>query len=166
MTLLKVIFCIFIASFLIVCCSNDDEPTSAKEYELIDERLWYYFEEFEKAGESRGIDIDYTANRIVAVIEEIETAHVGGQCVHPVPGSNRIVIDEAFFINTNDILLKELVIFHEIGHCLLARDHRDDFYQNGICKSLMRTGTGECLDNYKESTRKTYLDEMFDPDAF
>ena len=153
---------------ILICssCASDEATPELKEYQNVDERLWSYFQDFEEAGEKRGFEVNYQENRIVALIEEIETNHIGGQCLQPPSGSKRIIIDEDFFINTEDELIKELVIFHEIGHCLLGRDHRDDSFQNGICKSIMRTGTGECLDNYKANTRERYLDEMFDPDAF
>lgn len=165
---------LFLLSFLIIGfsfnCSNDDSGNEAstppKEYRNVQEPLWPYFEQFEKAGLERGIEIDFQEKNIVALIEEIEVEEIGGKCTHPVPGSNRIIINESFFLNTDDESLKELVIFHELGHCYLGRDHRDESFQNGACKSIMRSGLGNCLDNYKSSTKERYLDELFDPDSF
>jgi hypothetical protein len=34
---------------------------------------------------------------------------------------------------------KKAVLFHELGHCLLGRDHNDDKYKDGCPKSFMST---------------------------
>jgi len=70
------------------------------------------------------------------------------------------VIDKAFFNQTSE-LLKEMVIFHELGHCVLFRGHREATYSNGTCASIMRSGVEGCRDNYRASTRAAYLDELF-----
>ncbi len=58
---------------------------------------------------------------------------------------------------------REFVVFHELGHCDLGRDHRDEAFDNGVCVSIMRSGLGDCRDYYHPRTREGYLDELFDP---
>jgi len=63
-------------------------------------------------------------------------------------------------------LIKELIVFHELGHCFLQRGHREDALPNGACVSIMRSGIEDCLDNYTSETRSFYIDELFDPGSF
>ena len=34
---------------------------------------------------------------------------------------------------------KKILVFHELGHCVFDRDHRDDVYPDGCPKSIMAT---------------------------
>lgn len=72
-------------------------------------------------------------------------------------------MDETFWNTTSD-RGKEFVVFHELGHCFLLRNHLEDTFLGGTCTSIMRSGTGSCRDNYGRLTRETYLDELFDED--
>ena len=68
----------------------------------------------------------------------------------------------------------ETLIFHELGHCLLGRDHVTDTLPNGDPKSLMVPGdltvfapcryvfgdADDCNNTYK---RAYYIAELFDP---
>ena len=60
------------------------------------------------------------------------------------------------------VVLGIMIFFHELGHCVLFRGHREDVNQNGSCVSIMRSGIEECWDNYRSTTREIYLDELFD----
>lgn len=157
---------LFLFFLMILTYSCSDDEVIIKEFPNADERLWPYFENFEKEAAERGIIADINARGIVGTLERIDSDHIAGKCQHPTPEENILIIDLPFFVNTADDRLKEFVIFHELGHCYLGRDHREDSYQNGLCISIMRSGVGECIDNYNQNTRKIYLDELFDPDSF
>ena len=129
----------------------------------VDERLWPYFQRFEEAGIERGFDVDLVASRITGVIEDLDGEHVAGQCTtfgNFRPG--RITLDAEFWNRSSD-LFKEFIIFHELGHCYLDRDHREDAFSNGRCVSIMRSGTLDCRDNYNVATRESYINELFEP---
>ncbi len=131
----------------------------------VDERLWSYFERFETEGQARGFDVDLVASRISGVIEDLDGEHIAGQCTtfgNFRPGS--VTIDSEFWEASND-LFKEFIIFHELGHCYLDRDHREDAFSNGRCVSIMRSGTLDCRDNYNVATRAAYISELFEPSA-
>jgi len=133
----------------------------------VDERLHGFFETFEKEAAARGLEIDLNEAILTANIREIEGDGVAGQCSRPINSlDNDIVIDETFLNSNASNLLKELVIFHELGHCFLQREHREDEYPSGACISIMRSGVDGCRDNYTSSFRSVYIDELFDPDAF
>ena len=131
-------------------------------YPGVDEALWVYFDRYEREGVLRGVTIDLRQAEITGVIEEIDGEGVAGQCTYGSHRSNHVQIDETFW-NRAPELLREFVVFHELGHCDLARDHREATNPDGTCQSIMASGTGDCRDNYRFNTRESYLDELFDP---
>ena len=142
-----------------------EEEVTMKSYANVDAALWPFFEAFEKEGEARGINVDLSLSLITGDIEEIAEQHVAGQCTYSSNHPNHVTIDLEFWENASD-LFKEFIIFHELGHCYLARDHREDANANGTCKSLMRSGVEDCRDNYNVNTRDRYIDELFNPGDF
>ena len=140
------------------------EP-EARTFPGVDERLWPYFERFEIEGQARGLEIDLVASGISGVIEDLDGEHIAGQCTTFGgfrPG--RVTMDLEFW-NASSDLFKEFIIFHELGHCYLDRDHREDAFSNGRCASIMRSGTLGCRDNYNLATRAAYIDELFEPNS-
>jgi len=135
-------------------------PTT--EYTEVDEALWSYFEAFEEEGKARGLDVNLTRSGISAEILEIDEDGVAGQCRYhsnmQIP--REITIDQTFW-NRSNVDLREMIIFHELGHCYLNRGHREDAHENGRCVSIMRSGLGDCFDFYNGITREQYLDELF-----
>ena len=143
---------------------NDLTPAEpeVRVFPNVDERLWDYFERFEIEAAERGINIDLVTRRITGEISDLEEEHVAGQCTtfgNFRPG--RVTVDVEFWNATND-LFKEFIVFHELGHCVLDRGHREATLSNGRCASIMRSGTLDCRDNYNLATRAAYVDELFD----
>ncbi len=137
----------------------DEEVTS---YPGVDPLLWEYYERFEEEALERGIEIDLKANNITGVIENIGEDDVAGQCSFNPTRPNHVTIDLGFWTNAGN-QAREFVVFHELGHCELLREHREATHPNGTCQSIMRSGLGTCRDNYNVRTREEYLDELFDP---
>ena len=82
----------------------------------------------------------------------------------------RIEIDKSYWKAIGEYsggdLQREHLIFHEMGHGILDRDHENGFLPNGDWKSLMCGG--ERVDgkswniNYADERRTYYLQELFD----
>lgn len=158
---------LFLLSILILqSCQKDQaiilptEPVQ-KQFLNVDQALWTFYENFELAGKERGLDIDLSASEITGAIADIAEDHVAGQCTYGtfIPGD--VVIDSDFWNNAS-YYLKEMVVFHELGHCFLHRDHIEEELGNGACASIMRSGINGCFDNYNSQTRAYYLDELFE----
>ena len=170
---MKPIICLFILSsvslFFFQACKKDNVITESlpedndKSYINVPEALWDYFHRFEDEAQERGFQIDLNALNISAEIIEIDEDGVAGSCSYGTNHPNHIIIDLTFWNQTSD-LFKEMIIFHELGHCSLFRGHREDSYSDGTCVSIMRSGLGDCLDNYRVITREKYLDELFEED--
>ena len=158
--------------FLFACNQNDNLTTVVAEpvgqttaYEGVDEALWPYFESFEKEAEQRGLEVNLREANITGVIEKLPGDGVAGQCSYSSHQPNHVTIDQEYW-NSAGTLGREFVVFHELGHCRLARDHREGVRTDGSCVSLMRSGLEACRDNYNRVTRSGYLDELFDPAFF
>ena len=58
---------------------------------------------------------------------------------------------------------KEIVVFHELGHAILARGHRDDVLPDGTRASIMYSGNIRSLySEVRQNRRQYYVDELFD----
>jgi len=131
-------------------------------YPGVDEELWPWFELFESEAAERGVSINLVQMGITGVIEEIEEDNIAGRCNFNRGIPNHVMVDESFWQNTSN-LGRQFIVFHELGHCSLFRDHREDADQFGICLSIMRSGLGDCRDNFSPRNRSEYLNELFDP---
>jgi hypothetical protein len=127
---------------------------------FVDPSLQEYFDRFVVEGAARGVTVDYTASRISGYLKIITQPNVIGQCAHSDSKPNTVIIDKIYWSTASD-LEKEFVVFHELGHCVLNREHLDDADSQGNCISIMTSGTGTCHINYTLATRSALLDELF-----
>ena len=159
---------IFGAFMFFTSCVEDEEITESSETEFlpigefpgVDPALWSHFSNFEAEAAIRGLDIDLYLANITGEISEIDEEHVAGQCTYSNQAPNAVTIDKTFWDQSNE-LFREFVVFHELGHCFLGRGHEEGVNADGTCRSLMRSGVEDCRDNYRTTTRKAYLDELF-----
>lgn len=92
-----------------------------------------------------------------------------GTCIKYELSNGEIVTREIFikenYWNNVDEIAQQYLIFHELGHCILDRDHFDDFFitsdNKKIYVSIMSTYvSGEMLENY-ENYYDGYMQELF-----
>ena len=153
-----------LAGFGLVSCQveldhffgNQNEGT----YPDVDEALWPYFQRFEAEAAARGLTVDLADAYITGHISDIPTNQVIGQCSYSTNDPHRVTIDKPFWDQASD-LAREFVVFHELGHCYLARVHDESMDARGICLSIMRSGTGACRDLYNAGTRGGLIQELF-----
>ena len=154
MTRILFIFLIMASvSTLIYSCSKDDVVET-------DAELVPYFELFANEAAKRGFVVDYSAERIEGLLQDIPNTTVQGQCFHNENIPNKVVIDIDYWNNASK-LDKEFIIYHELGHCFLNRDHLDDANVDGSCISIMHSNPGACFFDLKSDNRDLYLDELF-----
>lgn len=153
--------------FLFASC-QPEEPVellsvSGRQFPRVDKKLWPYFERFELEAAARGVEVDLVLAGIRGDIKELTQEHVAGQCSYGAAIDEHITIDRSFWNDPGfSEYTREMVVFHELGHCYLFRGHREDEHPDGSCVSIMRSGAGDCFDNYHSVTRAGYLDELFD----
>ncbi|NND34243.1 MAG: hypothetical protein HKN76_16775 [Saprospiraceae bacterium] len=137
-----------------------EEPATPR-YPNVAEALWDHFEEFESEAAERGIAINLARENLTAVFKDIAEDHVAGQCSYSYARPRTITIDSPFW-NRSTYLGREMIVFHELGHCVLNRDHDEGTFPSGLCRSIMRSGTCCCRDAYTSQNRAYYLDELFE----
>jgi hypothetical protein len=123
-----------------------------------------YLDLFEQEAAKRGRNIRID-NLIVEFEEDLRGGEAAGLCTFasetsPTP---HIRLDTTSYNWQNNPSHREILVFHELGHCILNRLHRDDELPNGNFSSIMRS-TGEQLygGNLNAFKREYYLDELFD----
>ncbi len=119
-----------------------------------------YFDIFKEEAELRGFAVDYEAERIEGLLQQIPNSNVQGQCFHNTSKPKKVVIDVDYWNNANESQ-KEFIIFHELGHCFLDRDHLDESDSSGNCLSIMHSSPQVCRFSLTPANRKSYLDELF-----
>ena len=158
---------VLFVSLFFLSCDNDEvaEVVEPVTFANVDAELVPFFEKFQEEAAVRGISVDLPTADIEGVIEEIDEQHVAGQCSYRGFSNPRLVTVDATFWRRSSNLFKEFIVFHELGHCYLNRGHVESAFPNGVCRSIMRSGVGDCLDNYNNNTRAFYIDELFEPEA-
>jgi hypothetical protein len=148
---------VLLGALSLLGCSKNviDDPGLAG----IATELQPYFSRFQDEGAERGIIVDFQAAGISAHIEDIEEEGVLGLCSWTDIAEKEIVIDEPFWRTAGEGW-REYVVFHELGHGFLLRDHLDNAHGDGTCVSIMYSGLGGCNEIYPVN-REVYLDELF-----
>jgi len=148
-------------------CGEEDKPA----YLDAEVPLDVYVSRFKDDAISIGRDIKYPDLAVkFGKTKDDQNKNRIGYCTHMGPLA-LIVIDEEFFNNSDD-LTREALVYHEMGHCVLGRNHRED------CRTTLTnilTGMGYILScpypesimypslpakAYKEN-REFYVQELF-----
>lgn len=151
---LELFFIISISLLFYTCKKNTEEICI---YPNVDEPLHKYFKKFEEEGKKRGVKVDLIKSKVYGSLTKIHANSIVGICDN---NKTRVFIDKDFWDRSSD-LSKELIIFHELGHCYLKLPHKTNTSNDGVCQSIMRPGNGNCLDFYTSKTREKMIDELF-----
>lgn len=162
---------LFACAIWLLSCSDDTKFVPI--YDVPAE--WQPFiERFEQEATARGVTLDIT--NIVIQYDGALDESLCGQC-------NSLSMDKRVqkIISINPTAVcwfteeaKEAFIFHELGHCILGREHDPSLLPNDSPKSIMTPnnliiyvgcqypidGDNTCDHRYR---RTYYLDELFDP---
>ena len=153
-------FILLLSVLFFVSCDKEEDFVDPDGYEGVDSRLWYFLDAFEQEAKSRGISVDLRASGLTGRIANIDGLRVAGGCNFHGSAPNEIILDTTFW-STLSFMQREMIVFHELGHCVLYREHREGAGVAGLCISIMRSGLESCQDGYSETTREAYLDELF-----
>jgi hypothetical protein len=126
----------------------------------IESALLIHFTNFEAEAVAHGLDIDIFSLDINGYIQNIETRGTLGQCKSYSDGSQQIVVDEQYW-NRISNSEREYLVFHELGHCILEREHNDERDENGNCISIMQSGNNGCKSVYNDNYKAQLLNELF-----
>tara|TARA_R110002050_G_scaffold241508_2_gene377879 strand:+ start:3130 stop:4065 length:936 start_codon:yes stop_codon:yes gene_type:complete len=146
-------FFLIILLFILFGCSDDEFINS----ELNNPEFMSFYESFKNEANIRGVKTENS--QINFFLADIKNPNTAGLCY----SNGNIYIDKSFWFNSSKNE-KELLIYHELGHCVLNRNHKNLKSKSGECLSYLRGGEDnfECSFNlYSLFWRKYYLDELF-----
>jgi len=132
----------------------------------IDPAFTDYLLRFENEAGGRGRTFNLTDNGLIIEFAALKNGTAGlTHYENPI----RIEIDRDYWTAISKTagadMMKEDLIFHELGHGLLKRKHLNTTLENGDWKSIMCGGTKvngrEWNINYKGIRRAYYVDELF-----
>lgn len=140
--------------------------TNPHEY-IVGEEFTQYVKQFELEAKLRGKTIDLESAGLIVEFADLKD-NEAGLCHYEKP--IRIEIDKTYWnaisASVNAGLMKEELMFHELGHGVLGRAHLNTLLENGDWKSLMcggdKLGTRPWNINYHGVRRTYYIDELFD----
>ena len=164
---------------ILVLCSCEDDPFPEPVERVIPKLVRPYVDQFVLEAEKRGVALDtsklsFGFDRDLTVSLAGDQKTVVGSCSR----SENLHLVNIDTLNAlwllSGYLGKEEIVFHELGHCLLNRAHRDDKLVSGDFASIMRTVgllqygdlnnfTGIFLQptGIKAHRRDYYIDELF-----
>lgn len=137
----------------ISCGSDDDVPADVQ----------IYIDRFEEEANKRDLSFSTELEETKILLVEIISGGILGQCVREEENPNQVHLDRTYWEDENTSELnKEFLVFHELGHCILNRDHINNPDSDGVCESIMYNGNSSaCNLVYTEANREEMIDELF-----
>jgi hypothetical protein len=125
---------------------------------LVDNRVKNYVELFRREAFVRNIILSDGDMNVEIRFDKLKDG-IRGSCFLE---KNLIILDSVTWFK-RDSFDNEWVIYHELGHCILKKEHSNENLARGECKGLMSNHEGnQCFINFKSPAwRKWYFDELF-----
>lgn len=158
-TFKSICFFALLSCLFFSACKKEETSTV-----LIDPAFEEYVDRFFAEANKRGVDL--IKEDIQVNFEDLEDDRCGyGITVNSAIRTVGISDEPSCWEDFTEIQ-KETFMFHELGHAVLKRQHRDALLPNGMFKSIMRGGSAigiasDTYNDYKLATRSYYLDELF-----
>lgn len=156
---------VLLLTTLFFSCKKDKfEPITSAE-------LSPYIDDFIAEGASRGVTLSKEKLETF-LMDELTGDRASNFCGLGWSNFNRQntqrieILNSEFCWEERSNIERENLIFHELGHALLTRDHLDTTFPNRSPKSIMCSGTDGACSNFEvyydnEILKSYYLDELF-----
>ena len=148
---MKTRYFLFLLILLVACDKKHDDVTD-------DGDLWLYANRFYDESAARGFHLDPSELTIRFVDESEISPYSGFGTVDP----PLVRIVKTRWENFTPVQ-KEILMFHEIGHAVLRRQHTNEQLPNCDYKSMMMDGNQFIVYGEQSVKREYYVDELFDP---
>ncbi len=122
-----------------------------------------YIEKFEAHGRTYLKDANFKVGNIPINFLDPKETSVQGICTQYSDGSKEIIIRKEWWEQVSK-KYHESLIFHELGHCRLARDHRDEEYEDADKSAYKLSLMNGILvvPGVFEKSEEVYLRELFE----
>ncbi len=140
--------------FCLLCACNKEKT------QVIPEELEDYVHAFFRDARKHGNNIHIEDFDLIFDFVQLNNDSVSGRCN---ASNNRIEIDAALWERKSDDV-KTWLIYHELGHCILGREHYNGVFYNGECQSMMCSDfiSDNCSTNFfSDAWKAYYVQELF-----
>lgn len=139
-------------------CIQVEAPETNEAYRSIgiDDDFHTYVQRFEKIWGHQATSLSMF---FVEAYPEMKDKDVIGLCrwtTYP----RTISVLAPWWRHKTDDTYRELLIFHELGHCLLGLDHDETLDDNDVPTSIMYPQLGEVIESYRKD-KKAYINRLF-----
>lgn len=101
--------------------------TAVRQFSTTDTTFDTLVKEFEQVGKVQTGDADFEVGDIPVNFGDTENENYQGVCFEYTDGTKEVIIRQEWWDSVSDVYKRSL-LFHELGHCRLGRDHLDDTY--------------------------------------
>lgn len=117
--------------------------------------------QFEQAGKQYSGNTGFSAGHVPVNFGNTENESFEGVCFSYPDGTTEVIIKETWW-NSASQSLKESLLFHELGHCVLNREHDNETHDSGntTYKGSLMNSVIVSSGQYN-SHRSGYLTELF-----
>lgn len=123
----------------------------------VDGEFLVYLRRFEEEAVRRGIEVDVSSVSVGFIEKPIvsELGIVFGRC-----RDGRVEVVREFWESGSEAR-RESMLFHELGHCVLKRDHRGGWNRELHAPQSVMVPDTDLVSGYWGDHRDYYLDELF-----
>lgn len=122
-----------------------------------------YVEKFVAAGADRGFAIHPAKRGLIIEFDTLANHQLGRSRPNTYP---KVITLNQIIWQDLDTFQRKALLFHELGHCLLLRKHRNELLSRGECLSLLagKEENFQCSQNlYSKLWWDYYVAELFNP---
>ncbi|MBK26732.1 MAG: hypothetical protein CME70_22215 [Halobacteriovorax sp.] len=117
--------------------------------------------QFEQAGKQYSGNSEFTVGDVPVNFGDTENPSFEGVCFSYPDGRTEVIIRESWW-NSASQALRESLLFHELGHCVLGRDHDNETVEvNGASRKSSMMNAVIVNSNQYSQFRAGYLTELF-----
>lgn len=163
--------CLVLLFIALGCQRTTTSEPEPKQY-VVPAEVEPYVQAFRQAAQQRGQTV--ATDNLIITFAATQTKEACGECLRQAGRTPRITLSaQRTCWQEANINERECLVFHELGHCLLNRDHRADRFPKGQYVSLMNPddiavyatcryplGGDDCD---KRPRQGHYHDELFNP---
>jgi len=160
-----IVFFLFV--FIFSSCGSEEGtiPTVMNDYD-VDPEFEPYVQEFIREGAKRGHNIDFSDTGLKVEFSTTDISPAAGLCYLR---QHHVVIDKVNWFRFSE-RFRSFLLFHELGHCELDRLHRNEQFQDGSWRSIMRGDPFIGFENrmpvpYFGFRIDHYINELFNPNT-
>ncbi len=137
------------------------DKQSIRQHSSTDPTFKPYITRFESHGKTHLNDPSFTIGDIPINFGDTENPTFQGVCFEYADGKKEIIIRKNWW-NLAPEKYRESLLFHELGHCRLAREHQDEkFDHDGATHKLSLMNSVILLPSNFEEFESAYLRELF-----